>query len=72
MSYLVLNEDDQQPLDICVETMTWILALGTVNEIVKKQPANIRAAERKIELESNLKAHLAECNRCVEGLKEKE
>ena len=70
MSYLILNDEDQQPLDICMETMTWILALGTVNEIVKKQPNNTRAAERKVELEANLKEHLEKCQRCVDGLKE--
>lgn len=71
MSYLVLNEENQEPLDICMESVGMVLALGTVNEIVKKQPDNKQAAERKLDLETRLKAHIEQCTKCAEGFQEK-
>jgi hypothetical protein len=68
MTLLVNAEHD--PLDLCALTVTFMLQLGTVNEIVKHQPNNSQAIEKKQYLESGLKTHIAECERCRNSLKD--
>jgi predicted anti-sigma-YlaC factor YlaD len=47
-----------------------MLQLGTVNEIVKHQPDNVDALEKKVRLENELKHHLSECEKCRNALKD--
>ncbi len=66
---LMVNSD-LDPLDLCHFTVAFILQLGTVNEIVKHQPDNAQALEKKQYLESGLKIHLSECEKCRTALKD--
>lgn len=66
----LLINSDVEPLDICPLTVTYMLQLGTVNEIVKHQPDNVDAIEKKVRLENELKAHLSECVKCANALKD--
>lgn len=61
---------EHDPLDLCNLTVAFMLQLGTVNEIVKHQPDNAQAIEKKQYLESGLKIHIAECERCQNSLKD--
>jgi hypothetical protein len=69
MTILVNAEHD--PLDLCDLTVTFMLQLGTVNEIIKHQPDSAKAIiEKQQYLESGLKTHIAECERCRNSLKD--
>lgn len=66
---LMVNSD-LDPLDICSETVFFMLQLGTVNEIVKHQPDNAQALEKKQYLEGELETHLSKCEKCRTALKD--
>jgi len=66
----LLVNSDMEPLDICQLTVSYMLQLGTVNEIVKHQPDNVDALEKKVRLENELKYHLSECGKCRSALKD--
>ena len=58
------------PLDVCMETVGYILQLGTLNEIVRAQPENTEAKENKLLVEEKFKKHLSGCEQCQQSVKE--
>lgn len=67
----VNDEDPLPPLNVCPETVGYILSLGTLNELVVHQPENKQYKERQLEVEGALKKHLALCKKCRDALSEK-
>lgn len=57
-----------ETLDVCVETAGCILALGTLNEIVRAQPENEKARKNQQEAEEKLKSHLESCQKCRQAM----
>lgn len=64
---LLVNED-LPCLDICGLTAGLVLAIGTLREIVEKQPGNDTAKRSLDDAEAKLKDHLARCEKCQNAL----
>lgn len=64
----LLVNDDLPCLDICGLTAGLVLAIGTLREIVDKQPVNDTANRSLADAEAKLKDHLAKCERCQNAL----
>lgn len=61
-----------ETLDVCQDTAWDIIRLGSLTEIVNKQPDNLEAKMEVERLEVKLKAHLSICAKCANAFKEEE
>jgi hypothetical protein len=56
------------PFDICDETSTAVMMIGTLQEIVRAQPQNAQAKENLEKFHLILSSHLEECEKCRDWL----
>jgi hypothetical protein len=57
-------------LQMCDETVGWIMALGNLNELVRHQPGNAQARQRQAECQQMLDEHCRDCPVCRAALGE--
>lgn len=56
------------PLQMCEETVGWIMALGTLNELARHQPGNAQVRQRQAERQQKLEEHCRDCPVCRAAL----
>lgn len=62
------HEDPLAPIDLCDETVAYLLSLGTLNELVVHQPENRRYKRKQEQVQKALDKHLSLCEKCKTNL----